>query len=77
MNASLSSCLVGGRCPLHALSPAERRGFPPLAPYFVIEIRPSSDLRGGLEAKMAEYRQTGVSTQTPRRPRSTGRTARS
>jgi Uma2 family endonuclease len=44
----------------HALSPAERKGFPPLAPDFVVEIRSPSDLRAGLEAKMEEYRQAGV-----------------
>jgi Uma2 family endonuclease len=43
-----------------ALTPAEREGFPPLAPDFAVEIRSRSDARSTLEAKMAEYREAGV-----------------
>jgi Uma2 family endonuclease len=42
------------------LTPEERRGFPPIAPDFVIEVRSPSDESGELHAKMAEYVGAGV-----------------
>jgi Uma2 family endonuclease len=42
------------------LSPAEREGFPPLAPDFAVEIRSPSNPRPMLEAKMTEYSHAGV-----------------
>lgn len=43
-----------------ALTPADREGFPPLAPDFVVEIRSPSDRLPDLKAKMEEYRDNGV-----------------
>jgi len=43
-----------------ALTPEQRRKFPPLAPDFVVELRSSSDDLKSLEDKMKEYRDNGV-----------------
>ena len=43
-----------------ALTPEERRQFPPLAPDFVIELRSATDDLNPLQAKMQEYRDNGV-----------------
>jgi Uma2 family endonuclease len=51
-----------------ALTPEQRRKFPPLAPDFVIELRSATDIWSGLppsrlpplRAKMEEYRSNGV-----------------
>lgn len=45
---------------LAALSAADKEGFLPLAPDFVVELRSPSDSLGTLQAKMAEYRDNGV-----------------
>lgn len=45
---------------LAMLSAQEKRGFLPLAPDFVVEIRSPSDRLPDLEAKMAAYRAVGV-----------------
>ncbi|MEO1211695.1 MAG: Uma2 family endonuclease [Cyanobacteria bacterium J06638_20] len=43
-----------------ALTPAQRRKFPPIAPDFVIELRSETDDLGTLQAKMREYMENGV-----------------
>ena len=43
-----------------ALSPAERKRFPPLCPDFVIELRSDSDRLRTLQAKMQEYIDSGA-----------------
>jgi Uma2 family endonuclease len=43
-----------------ALTPEERRKFPPLAPDFVIELRSATDDLAILQAKMQEYLDSGV-----------------
>lgn len=43
-----------------ALSATEQERFPPLAPDFVMELRSRTDALGDLEAKMEEYRASGV-----------------
>ena len=43
-----------------ALTPEQRRKFPPIAPDFVIEIRSASDDLKTLQAKMQEYLENGV-----------------
>lgn len=43
-----------------ALSPGQRRKFPPLAPDFVIELRSATDELEPLQAKMQEYMENGV-----------------
>ncbi len=43
-----------------ALTPEQRKKFPPLAPDFVIELRSATDRLPPLQAKMAEYRSNGV-----------------
>ncbi len=43
-----------------SLSPAEREGFPPLCPDFVIELRSRSDLLRPLQEKMQEYIDCGL-----------------
>ncbi len=43
-----------------ALSPEQRRRFPPLCPDFVIELRSESDSLKDLRAKMVEYRDNGA-----------------
>ena len=43
-----------------ALSPQERRKFPPLAPDFVIELRSATDELDPLQQKMQEYMDNGV-----------------
>lgn len=43
-----------------ALTPEQRKQFPPLAPDFVIELRSESDSLDELKAKMAEYIENGV-----------------
>lgn len=43
-----------------ALEPEERRGFVPLVPNFVLELRSPSDRLPDLRAKMEEYRACGV-----------------
>ncbi|HLE83941.1 MAG TPA: Uma2 family endonuclease [Thermoanaerobaculia bacterium] len=43
-----------------ALEPEQRRGFVPLAPDFVLELRSPSDRLPDLRAKMEEYRACGV-----------------
>jgi Uma2 family endonuclease len=43
-----------------ALTPEQRKKFPPLAPDFVIELRSASDRLPPLREKMAEYRANGV-----------------
>lgn len=43
-----------------ALTPQQRRKFPPLAPDFVIELRSATDDLGTLQAKMQEYMENGV-----------------
>ena len=44
----------------NALSPEERRGFLPLCPDFVIELRSTSDSLSMLQAKMQEYIDNGA-----------------
>jgi Uma2 family endonuclease len=43
-----------------ALTPEQRKKFPPLAPDFVIELRSATDRLPPLREKMAEYRANGV-----------------
>ena len=43
-----------------ALSPEQRRKFPPIAPDFVIELRSETDDLAKLQAKMQEYLDAGV-----------------
>jgi Uma2 family endonuclease len=43
-----------------ALTPEQRKKFPPLAPDFVIELRSATDRLPPLQEKMAEYRSNGV-----------------
>jgi Uma2 family endonuclease len=43
-----------------ALTPEQRRKFPPLAPDFVIELRSATDRLPPLQEKMEEYRANGV-----------------
>ncbi|MBE9231315.1 Uma2 family endonuclease [Cuspidothrix issatschenkoi LEGE 03284] len=43
-----------------ALSPEEKRRFPPLCPDFVIELRSETDSLEKLRAKMREYRDNGA-----------------
>jgi Uma2 family endonuclease len=43
-----------------ALTPEQRRQFPPLAPDFVLELRSRSDPLTLLRDKMQEYRDSGV-----------------
>jgi Uma2 family endonuclease len=43
-----------------ALTPEQRRKFPPLAPDFVIELRSATDRLPPLQEKMEEYRSNGV-----------------
>lgn len=43
-----------------ALTPGQRRKFPPLAPDFVIELRSATDDLEPLQAKMQEYMDNGV-----------------
>ncbi|MBE9099512.1 Uma2 family endonuclease [Vacuolonema iberomarrocanum] len=43
------------------LTPEERRGFPPLCPDFVIELRSPSDRLQPLQTKMQEYLNSGLS----------------
>ena len=43
-----------------ALTPKERKKFPPLCPDFVIELRSDSDRLGTLQAKMQEYIDNGA-----------------
>ena len=45
---------------LEGLSPDERRGFVPLSPDFVIELRSPSDALDDLHAKMREYLDNGA-----------------
>lgn len=44
----------------NALTPEQRRKFPPLAPDFVIELRSQTDSLKGLQEKMQEYLTSGV-----------------
>ena len=44
----------------NALTPEQRRKFPPIAPDFVIELRSETDDLGTLQAKMQEYMENGV-----------------
>jgi Uma2 family endonuclease len=48
------------RSRLAAVSPEDRERFLPLSPDFVMELRSPSDRLPDLQAKMEEYRQTGV-----------------
>jgi Uma2 family endonuclease len=43
-----------------ALTPAQRKKFPPLAPDFLIELRSETDSLKKLQQKMQEYRDNGV-----------------
>jgi Uma2 family endonuclease len=43
-----------------ALTPEQRKKFPPLAPDFVIELRSETDSLTKLQQKMGEYRDNGV-----------------
>jgi Uma2 family endonuclease len=43
-----------------ALTPEQRRKFPPIAPDFVIELRSETDSLSKLQGKMVEYRDNGV-----------------
>ncbi|MBF2079373.1 MAG: Uma2 family endonuclease, partial [Synechococcales cyanobacterium T60_A2020_003] len=43
-----------------ALTPDERRKFPPLCPDFVLELRSPSDNLKTVQAKMQEYQTSGV-----------------
>jgi Uma2 family endonuclease len=43
-----------------ALTPEQRKKFPPLAPDFVIELRSETDSLKKLQEKMVEYRDNGV-----------------
>ena len=44
----------------HALSPEQRRGFAPLCPDFVLELRAPSDQLSALQDKMQEYIDNGA-----------------
>ncbi|MCE2483897.1 MAG: Uma2 family endonuclease [Desulfurellaceae bacterium] len=44
----------------HALSPEQRRGFAPLCPDFVLELRSPSDQLSALQDKMQEYIDNGA-----------------
>jgi Uma2 family endonuclease len=44
----------------NALTPEERRTFPPLCPDFVVELRSDSDSLSSLQAKMQEYMANGA-----------------
>ncbi|MBF2045857.1 MAG: Uma2 family endonuclease [Leptolyngbya sp. IPPAS B-1204] len=44
----------------NALTPEERRAFPPLCPDFVVELRSESDSLRSLQAKMQEYMANGA-----------------
>ncbi len=44
----------------NALTPEERRTFPPLCPDFVVELRSESDSLSSLQAKMQEYIANGA-----------------
>jgi Uma2 family endonuclease len=44
----------------NALSPDDRKRFPPLCPDFVIELRSETDSLKGLRAKMQEYQNNGA-----------------
>jgi Uma2 family endonuclease len=46
--------------PWEALTPEQRRKFPPLAPDFVVELRSATDDLETLQAKMLEYMENGV-----------------
>lgn len=43
-----------------ALTPEQRKKFPPLVPDFVIELRSETDRLSPLQAKMREYQENGV-----------------
>lgn len=43
----------------NALTPEERRGFPPLCPDFIVELRSHTDSLGTLQSKMQEYIDNG------------------
>ncbi len=43
-----------------ALTPAQKNGYPPLCPDFIIEIRSKSDRRGVVEAKMQTWLDNGA-----------------
>lgn len=43
-----------------ALTPEEQRGYPPLCPDFVLELRSPTDRLGPLQDKMQEYRDNGA-----------------
>jgi Uma2 family endonuclease len=43
-----------------ALTPEDRKRFPPIAPDFVIELRSESDSLSELQSKMREYQDNGV-----------------
>src|SRR5262245_47309319 len=43
-----------------ALTPEQRKGFAPLCPDFVLELRSSSDALGHVQAKMQEYLDNGA-----------------
>ncbi|MEG3847056.1 Uma2 family endonuclease [Microcoleus sp. herbarium7] len=45
---------------LEALTPKERKGFVPLCPDFVVELRSASDSLSTLQEKMREYRENGA-----------------
>ena len=45
---------------LATLTPEQRDGFLPLAPDFIIELRSETDRLPALQAKMAEWRESGV-----------------
>jgi Uma2 family endonuclease len=44
-----------------ALTPQERKGFPPLCPDFVVELRSATDTLPPLDAKLREYIANGAS----------------
>ena len=44
----------------NALTPEQRRKFPPLCPDFVVELRSATDSVADLQAKMAEYLENGA-----------------
>ena len=45
---------------MDALTPAEQKGFAPICPDFVIELRSPSDRLRDVRAKMREYRDQGT-----------------
>ncbi|MEG3898768.1 Uma2 family endonuclease [Microcoleus sp. SVA1_B6] len=45
---------------LEALTPKQRKGFVPLCPDFVVELRSASDSLSTLQEKMREYRENGA-----------------